>query len=110
MKRILLFFSSLILLASAQSYAADDSLTKAMKLYERRHYGEAAAVLNSDTTSIDQSRQGMANLTLRIVYLSNSLFACVIPGRGFCITGLFEKAGRRPPWPSQKPFRRFLSR
>ncbi len=73
MKRILLFFSSLILLASAQSYAADDSLTKAMKLYERRHYGEAAAVLNSDTTSIDQSRQGMANLTLGMVYLSNSL-------------------------------------
>jgi len=67
------FFASLILVSTAQVYAADDAVTKAMKLYEKRHYAESAAMLHFDTASIDRLRRGTADLTLGMVYLKNAL-------------------------------------
>jgi tetratricopeptide (TPR) repeat protein len=73
MKRIALFLLSLVLLAAGQSSAADDAVTKAMKLYEKQHYGEAAAVLRSNTVPVEQSKQGKADLTLGMIYLKNAV-------------------------------------
>ncbi len=73
MRRTALFLSSLVLLTAVQVSAADDAVTKAMKLYEKQHYEDAAAVLRSDAASIDQPRQGTANLTLGMVYFKNAL-------------------------------------
>jgi tetratricopeptide (TPR) repeat protein len=73
MRRIAVFLFSLVLLAAGQSSAADDAVTKAMKLYEKQHYGEAAAVLRSGTVSIEQPKQGTADLTLGMIYLKNAV-------------------------------------
>ncbi len=43
-----------------------------MKLYERRHYDEAAVALRAGLPSVEQSRQGAAYLTLGMIYLKNA--------------------------------------
>jgi tetratricopeptide (TPR) repeat protein len=73
MKRVTFFLLSLMLFAAPQVHGADDAVTKAMKLFEKRHYQEAVAALRSDAASIDRSRQGAANLTLGTAYLKNAL-------------------------------------
>jgi tetratricopeptide (TPR) repeat protein len=60
-------------LASGQAFGADDSLTKAMKLYEKRHYTEAAQTLRRDAAGIDRNKQGLANLALGMIYLKNAI-------------------------------------
>ncbi len=47
------------------------AVAKAMKLYEKRHYDEAAGVLRSG--AVDPSRQGAANLALGMVYFKNAV-------------------------------------
>ncbi len=71
MKRFGLFLSSIILITVAQASAADDVVTRAMKLYEKRHYVEAASVLREESGSIDQGKKGPANLALGMIYLKN---------------------------------------
>jgi len=58
---------------TAPALAADDVVTKAMKLYEKRHYTEAALSLTNDLAGIDKGRQGLANLALGMIYLKNSM-------------------------------------
>jgi tetratricopeptide (TPR) repeat protein len=67
------FLSSIILIAAAQVFAADDVVTRAMKLYEKRHYDEAARMLRTDGASFNQGRKGSANLTLGIVYFKDAV-------------------------------------
>lgn len=55
-------------LAAVPAQGADDPVARAMKLLEQRHYGQAAETLRTALTSLDQSRQGAAHLTLGMIY------------------------------------------
>ena len=68
-----LFLSSIILITVAQAFAADDVVTRAMKLCEKRHYVEGASVLREDSVSVEQGRKGAANLALGMIYLKNAV-------------------------------------
>jgi tetratricopeptide (TPR) repeat protein len=73
MRRIRWSFSLVVLiLAAAQVSAADDAVTKAMKLYEKRHYAEAATELKAELPSLDPGKQAEAHLTLGMLYLKNA--------------------------------------
>jgi tetratricopeptide (TPR) repeat protein len=67
------FLSSIILIVAAHASAADDVVTRAMKLYEKRHYDEAASMLRTDSTSIEQGKKGTANLGLGMIYFKNAV-------------------------------------
>jgi hypothetical protein len=71
MKRCVLFLA-VITLTISTAYAADDPVTRAMKLYEKRHYEDAAAVIRSELPAIDPARQGAALLALGMAYLKNA--------------------------------------
>ena len=44
-----------------------------MKLYEKRHYAEAAKILRADSASTEESKKGSANLALGMAYLKNAV-------------------------------------
>ena len=67
------FLSSILLIAAAQAFAADDGVTRAMKLYEKRHYAEAAKILRADSASTEEGKKGSANLALGMIYLKNAV-------------------------------------
>jgi tetratricopeptide (TPR) repeat protein len=67
------FLSSIILIAAAQVFASDDVVTGAMKLYERRHYNEAARMLRADNASFDQGKKGSVNLALGMIYFKDAV-------------------------------------
>jgi tetratricopeptide (TPR) repeat protein len=73
MKRFGLLLSSIILIAVAQASAADDVVMRAMKLYEKRHYGESAGMLRADSASVEQGKKGAANLSLGMIYFRNAV-------------------------------------
>lgn len=73
MGRFGLFLSSVILVAATQVFAADDALTRAMKLYEKRHYDEAAKMLRTESASIDQDKKGSVSLALGMIYFKNAV-------------------------------------
>ena len=59
---------------SAPAFSADDAVTRAMKLYEKRHYTEGAAGLRAELGSIEPAKQAAAQLTLGMLYLKNAEF------------------------------------
>ncbi len=65
-------FLTILMVAAAPVFGADDSVAKAMKLYEKRHYAEAATMLRAELPSIEHARQGTARLTLGMIYLKNA--------------------------------------
>jgi len=67
------FLSSIILITATQAFAADDVVTRAMKLHEKRHYDEAARMLRADSPSIEQGNKGAANLALGMIYFKNAV-------------------------------------
>ncbi len=73
MRYLGLFFLSVILMAAAQVFAADDMVTRAMKLYEKRHYNEAAGTLRAESASVESDKKGSANLALGIIYFKNAV-------------------------------------
>jgi len=73
MGRFRLFLSSIILIAAAQVFAADDVVTDAMRLYQKRHYDEAARMLRADSASFDQVKKGSVNLALGMIYLKDAV-------------------------------------
>jgi len=73
MRHFGLFLLSIILITAAQTSAADDVVTRAMKLYEKRHYVEAANALREDSASLDQGKKGAANLGLGMIYFKNAM-------------------------------------
>jgi tetratricopeptide (TPR) repeat protein len=72
MKRIGWSIFFILLIAATHAFAADDAVTKAMKLYEKRHYAEAATVLRADLPTIEPDKHGSAQLTLGMIYLKNA--------------------------------------
>jgi len=73
MRRLGFFLSSAILIAAAQAFAADDVVTRGMKLYEKRHYNEATRILRAESASIEQGKKGSANLALGMIYFKNAV-------------------------------------
>ena len=73
MRRLGIFLSSIILIAAAQVFAADDVVMRAMKLHEKRHYDEAVSMLRPDNASIEQGRKGAAHLALGMIYFKNAV-------------------------------------
>jgi len=67
------FLLSAILIAAAHAFAADDVVTRAMKLYEKRHYNEAARSLRAEGVSIEQGKKGSENLVLGMIYFKNAV-------------------------------------
>jgi tetratricopeptide (TPR) repeat protein len=74
MRRLGIFFLSIILITAMQAFGADDVVTRTMKLYEKRHYDEAARMLRADVASIEQGKKGSANLALGMIYFKNAVF------------------------------------
>lgn len=71
MKR--LFFVTLaLMLQPAAVLAADDVVSRGMKLYEKRHYNEAISMLSAEMHSLDESRQPDAGLILGMSFLKNA--------------------------------------
>lgn len=64
---------SIILVNGNQAPAAEDGVMRAMKLYEKRHYVEAASVLRAESGSLVEGKKGAANLTLGMIYLKNAV-------------------------------------
>ena len=73
MKRIGLLFTLIVLVVAPEAVPADDAVTQAMKLYEKRHYDEAINLLRSEPSSIDHARQGAAYLTLGTAFFKNAV-------------------------------------
>jgi hypothetical protein len=73
MGRLVLFLLSITLINVAQASAGDDVITRVMKLYEKRHYVEAANALRNDSASLDQGKKGAANLAFGIIYFKNAI-------------------------------------
>jgi len=63
---------ALAALTAATAYAADDAVTLAIRLHEKRHYEDAARTLRPALSSLAPARQGAAYLTLGIIYLRNA--------------------------------------
>lgn len=68
------FFWPVVVLCflAGPAHAADDVLTRATKLLEKRHYDEAAAVLRPAIGTVEQAKQGVAYLTLGTAYLRSA--------------------------------------
>src|SRR5258708_1581789 len=63
---------TLAMLAATAAWAADDVVARAMQLYDKRHYRDAARTLETALPSLDPGRQATASLTLGIVYLGTA--------------------------------------
>jgi len=73
MRRLWLFLSLVTLMAAVRVFAAEDMVTRAMKLYEKRHYHEAAQTLRTESAPIEPGKRGSANLALGMIYFKNSV-------------------------------------
>lgn len=70
--RRLLLCELLLLLTAGSAIAADDATARALKLYEKHRYEEAARLLRPELASMDSSRQAAASLALGMIYLSSA--------------------------------------
>lgn len=71
MKRLFFIALALMLLPTAV-LAADDVVSRGMKLYEKRHYNEAISMLSAEMHSLDESRRPDAGLILGMSFLKNA--------------------------------------
>ncbi len=63
----------LVLVTAGTVYSADDMVTRATKLFEKRHYEEAAGLLRSETSSLAPRGQGTANLLMGMIFFKNAV-------------------------------------
>lgn len=71
--RKLLLLESLLLLMASYAIAADDVTGRAMKLYEKHHYEEAARLLRPQLTAMDSAHRAAASLALGMSYLGSAM-------------------------------------
>ena len=62
----------MVVLLAAPAYPAHDPLKRAMELYRVHRYEDAATVLRSAMASVEAGKQGIAHLSLGLVYLKNA--------------------------------------
>lgn len=72
MRRCITSIALIFLLAPA-AFGADDAVARAMKLYEKRHYAEAASLLHDESARVEKSRLGLAHLALGMIHLKNAV-------------------------------------
>lgn len=60
------------ILCGRHAMAADDVTARAMKLYEKHYYEDAARLLRPELAGMDSSRQASASLVLGMVYLGSA--------------------------------------
>ena len=98
------------LMVAAHAFAADDVVTKAMKLYEKRHYDEAAGASAAEVRSLEPGKQGTREPCARHdLFQERGAASRALPGGSCGIAGLSEEAvgaqGKRP-----EPFCRSVHR
>jgi tetratricopeptide (TPR) repeat protein len=59
-------------LCGGRAMAADDVTARAMKLYEKHYYEEAAHLLRAEMSGMDSARQASASLVLGMAYLGSA--------------------------------------
>jgi tetratricopeptide (TPR) repeat protein len=64
--------SATLALRAVAASAADDPTTRAMRLYEKHHYEEAARTLQADMPALDPAKSATAYLTLGMIYLDSA--------------------------------------
>jgi len=62
----------MVILLAAPAYPAHDPVKRAMALYKMHRYQDAATLLRSSLGSVEAGRQGIAHLSLGLVYLKNA--------------------------------------
>jgi tetratricopeptide (TPR) repeat protein len=62
----------MVILLAAPAYPAHDPLKRAMALYKMHRYEDAVTLLRSSLGSVEAGRQGIAHLSLGLVYLKNA--------------------------------------
>ena len=62
----------MVILLAASAYPAHDPLKRVMALYKMHRYEDAATLLRSSLGSVEAGRQGIAHLSLGLVYLKNA--------------------------------------
>jgi tetratricopeptide (TPR) repeat protein len=62
----------MVVLLAAPAYPANDTVKRAMTLYKMHCYEEAATVLHSSLASLEEGSQGLAYLSLGLIYLKNA--------------------------------------
>lgn len=62
----------IVVLLAAPAYPANDAVKRAMALYKMHRYEEAATMLHSSLASLEEGSQGIAHLSLGLVYLKNA--------------------------------------
>lgn len=65
-------FFLLLLITAGTALAADDVTDRALKLYEKHHYEEAAQLLRPELAGMDASHQAAASLALGMIYLAGA--------------------------------------
>src|SRR2546426_4912945 len=60
------------LAVSVPAYSADDPVTAALKLYEKRRYEQAGRLLEGALAGLDAERRAQAQLVLGTIYLRNA--------------------------------------
>jgi len=73
MRRFGFFLLSILLITPPQAFGVDDVMTRAMRLYEKCHYDEAARMLRAGGASTEQGPKGSANLGLGTIYFKNAV-------------------------------------
>ncbi len=73
MGRFGLFLLSILLIPTLEALAGDDGMTRALRLYEKSHYDEAARILRADGASIEPGMKGSPNLALGTIYFKNAV-------------------------------------
>src|SRR3989441_240425 len=68
---VALLWAVVALMAGVAS-AADDAAARAMRLYEKHHYEEAARTLQADLPALNPATRATAYLTLGMIYLNNA--------------------------------------
>ena len=72
LRRATALVAMLALLPTPAAWAAEDAVARATRLYEQRHYRDAARTLETALPSLDAARQPTASLTLGIIYLGSA--------------------------------------
>ena len=63
----------LVFVTAGTVSSADDVVTRATRLFEKRHYEDAAGLLRSEASSLAPGGQGTANLLLGMIYFKNAV-------------------------------------
>lgn len=83
--------ATLLSLLAAPAPVAEEQMKKSMKLFERHHYDEAAALLMPALPSLGPSKQGVAFMTMGTSYLRSSELHGKLHQTGLIVTAEYYR-------------------